>query len=52
MNKLTKTIVGAAIATLAVIPAPLTLGQAQDAQVEQSGRVYAGRARKEGTWIF
>jgi hypothetical protein len=32
MNKLTKTIVGAAIATLAVIPAPLTTGQAQDAQ--------------------
>jgi hypothetical protein len=32
MNKLTKTIVGAAIATLAVLPAPSTTGQAPDAQ--------------------
>jgi hypothetical protein len=45
MNKLTKTIVGAAIATLSVIPAPLTTGQAQDAQ---SGNLAASiQARRE-----
>jgi hypothetical protein len=47
MNKLTKTIVGAAIATLAVMPAPSTTGQAQD--VESAASVQARRQRREAT---
>ena len=50
MNKLTKTIVGAAIATLAVMPAPLTTGQAQDAQSGNlAASVQARRERRDAT---
>jgi hypothetical protein len=50
MNKLTKTIVGAAIATLAVIPAPLTTGQAQDAQSSNlAASIQARRERRDAT---
>ena len=44
MNKLTKTIVGAAIATLAVMPAPLTTGQGQEA-----ASIQARRERRDAT---
>ncbi|HEU0179509.1 MAG TPA: hypothetical protein VFV58_35195 [Blastocatellia bacterium] len=47
MNKLTKTIVGAAIATLAVIPAPSTTGKAQD--VESPASIQARRERRDAT---
>jgi hypothetical protein len=47
MNKLTKTIVGAAIATLAVMPAPPTTGQAQD--VESAASMQARRERRDAT---
>jgi hypothetical protein len=46
MNKLTKTIVGAAIATLAVIQAPLTTGQAQD---NLAASMQARRERRDVT---
>jgi hypothetical protein len=47
MNKLTKTIVCAAIATLAVMQAPPTTGQAQD--VESAASIQARRERREAT---
>jgi len=46
MNKLTKTIVGAAIATLAVMPAPLTTGHGQD---NQAVSIQARRERRDAT---
>jgi hypothetical protein len=46
MNKLTKNIVGAAIATLAVIQAPLTTGQAQD---NLAASMQARRERRDVT---
>jgi hypothetical protein len=50
MNKLTKTIVGAAIATLAIIPTPPTTGQAQDAQSRnQAASLQARRERRDTT---
>jgi len=50
MNKLTKTIIGAAIATLAVMPAPLTTGQAQDEQSRNlAASMQARRERREAT---
>jgi hypothetical protein len=50
MNKLTKTIVGAAIATLAVIPTPPTTGQAQDAQSpNMAASLQARRERRDIT---
>ena len=52
MNKLTKTIVGAAIAMLAVIPAPLTTGQAQDAQSSNlAASIQARRERRDATLV-
>ena len=47
MNKLTKTIVSAAIATLAVMPALPTTGQVQD--VESAASMQARRERREAT---
>jgi hypothetical protein len=47
MNKLTKTIVRAAIATLAVMPALATTGQMQDA--ESTASVQARRERRDST---
>jgi hypothetical protein len=50
MNKLTKTIVGAAIATLAVMPGPPTTGQAQDAQSGNlTASIQARRERRDAT---
>jgi hypothetical protein len=50
MNKLTKTIVGAAIATLAVMPAPLTTGRGQEVQSrDQAASIQARRERREAT---
>jgi hypothetical protein len=50
MNKLTKTIVGAAIATLAVMPAPTTTGQAPDAQSRNPAvSMQARRERRDAT---
>jgi len=50
MNKLTKTIVGAAIATLAVMPAPLTTGQGQEVQSgNQAATIQARRERRDAT---
>ena len=50
MNKLTKTIVGAAIATLAVMPAPPTTGQEQDVQSRnQTTTLQARRERRDVT---
>ena len=50
MNKLTKTIVGAAIATLAVMPAPSTTGQAQDPQSRNPAvSIQARRERRDVT---
>ena len=50
MNKLTKTIVGAAIATLAVMPAPLTTGQGQEVQSgNQTAIMQARRERRDAT---
>jgi hypothetical protein len=50
MNRLTKTIVGAAIATLAVMPAPSTTGQAQDAQSRNPAvSMQARRERRDAT---
>ena len=50
MNKLTKTIVGAAIATLAVMPAPPTTGQAQDEQSRNlAASMQARRERRDAT---
>jgi len=50
MNKLTKTIVGAAIATLAVMPAPLTTGQGQEVQSgNQAATLQARRERRDAT---
>ena len=50
MNKLTKTIVGAAIATLAVMPAPLTTGQGQEVQSgNQAATMQARRERRDAT---
>jgi hypothetical protein len=52
MNKLTKTIVGAAIATLAVMPAPSTTGQAQDAESRNlAASMQARRERREATLV-
>jgi hypothetical protein len=47
MNKLTKTIVGAAIATLVVMPALPTAGQMQD--VESAASIQARRERRDAT---
>jgi hypothetical protein len=47
MNKLTKTIVGAAIATLAVMPALPTTAQVQD--VESAASIQARRERRDAT---
>jgi hypothetical protein len=47
MNKLTKTIVGAAIATLAVMPALPTTGQVQD--IESAASIQARRERRDIT---
>jgi hypothetical protein len=47
MNKLTKTIVGAAIATLVVMPALPTTGQVQD--VESAASMQARRERRDIT---
>jgi len=47
MNKLTKTIVSAAIATLAVMPALPTTAQVQD--VESAASMQARRERREAT---
>jgi hypothetical protein len=47
MNKLTKTIVGAAIATLVVMPALPTTGQVQD--VESAASMQARRERRDTT---
>jgi len=47
MNKLTKTIVGAAIATLVVMPALPTTAQVQD--VESAASMQARRERREAT---
>ena len=47
MNKLTKTIVRAAIATLAVMPALPTTGQVQD--VESTTSIQARRERRDAT---
>jgi hypothetical protein len=47
MNKLTKTIVGAAIATLAVMPALPTTGQVQD--IESAASIQARRERRDVT---
>jgi hypothetical protein len=47
MNKLTKTIVSAAIATLAVMPALPTTGQVQD--VESAASMQARRERRNAT---
>ena len=47
MNKLAKTIVGAAIATLAVMPALPTTGQVQD--VESAASMQARRERRDVT---
>jgi len=50
MNKLTKTIVGAAIATLAVIPTPPTTGQAPDVQSRNPAvSIQARRERRDAT---
>jgi len=50
MNKLTKTIVGAAIATLAVMPTPPTTGQAPDVQSRnQAVSIQARRERRDAT---
>ena len=50
MNKLTKTIVGAAIATLAVMPAPLTTGQGQEVQSRnQTVSIQARQERRDAT---
>jgi hypothetical protein len=50
MNKLTKTIVGAAIATLAVMPAPPTTGQGQDVQSRnQAASIQARSERRDAT---
>jgi hypothetical protein len=50
MNRLTKTIVGAAIATLAIIPAPSTTGQTQDAQSRNPAvSMQARRERRDAT---
>src|SRR5262245_38748945 len=46
MNKLTKTIVGAAIATLIIMPAPLTTGQGQE---NQAASIQARRERRDAT---
>jgi hypothetical protein len=45
MNKLTKTMIGAAIATLAVMPAPATTGKVQD--VESTASIQARRERRD-----
>jgi hypothetical protein len=47
MNKLTKTIIGAAIATLVVMPALSTTGQMQD--VESAASMQARRERRDIT---
>lgn len=47
MNKLTKTIVGAAIATLVVMPALPTTGQMQD--VDSAASMQARRERRDAT---
>src|SRR5262245_20952508 len=50
MNKLTKTIVGAAIATLAVMPAPTTSGQGQGVQSRDlTASIQARRERRDST---
>ena len=50
MNKFTKTIVGAAIATLAVAPSPPTTGRAQDAQSRNlAASMQARRERRDAT---
>jgi hypothetical protein len=49
MNKLTKTIVGAAIATLALMPAPPTTGKEQDSQATVS--IQARRERRDTTLV-
>src|SRR5262245_35624609 len=50
MNKFTKTIVGAAIATLAVMPAPPTTGQGQDTQSgNPAASMQARRERRNAT---
>src|SRR5262245_16205376 len=50
MNKLTKTIVGAAIATLAVMPASPTTGQEQDVQSRNlTVSMQARRERRDAT---
>jgi hypothetical protein len=50
MNKLTKTIVGAAIATLAVMLAPPTTGQVQDIQSRNlAASMQARRERRDAT---
>jgi hypothetical protein len=45
MNKLTKTMIGAAIATLALMPAPATTGKVQD--VESAASIQARRERRD-----
>jgi hypothetical protein len=51
MNKLTKTIVGAAIATLAVMPALPTTGQEQDVQSRKlTVSMQARRERRDATF--
>jgi hypothetical protein len=50
MNKFTKTIVGAAIVTLAVAPSPPTTGQAQDVQSRNlAASIQARRERRDAT---
>jgi hypothetical protein len=50
MNKFTKTIVGAAIATLAVLPSPPTTGKEQDAQSRNPAvSIQARRERRDAT---
>ncbi|HEY8462338.1 MAG TPA: hypothetical protein VIM99_18265 [Blastocatellia bacterium] len=50
MNKLTKTVAGAAIATLAVMPAPFTTGQSPDAQSRNPAvSMQARRERRDVT---
>jgi hypothetical protein len=50
MNKLIKTIVGAAIATLVVMPASPTTGQEQDAQ-SRTASLQARRERRDATLV-
>jgi hypothetical protein len=50
MNKLTKTIIGAAIATLAIMPTPPTTGQAPDVQSPNPAvSIQARRERRNAT---